>query len=45
MEPNQDDQAWRRRQIIEGWQKILSGLLRLGLAVLLIYLVIKYFAK
>jgi hypothetical protein len=44
MEPS-DDQAFRRRQIIDGWQKIFSGLFKLGLAVLLIYLILKYFAK
>ncbi len=45
MEPSGDNQAWRRRQIIEGWQKIFSGLLRLALAVFLLYWVFKYFAK
>ncbi|MEW6515424.1 MAG: hypothetical protein AB1439_00780 [candidate division FCPU426 bacterium] len=45
MEPNDDSRAWRRRQIIEGVQKILSGLFRLGLMALLLYLIFKYFAK
>jgi hypothetical protein len=45
MDPSDDHRALRRRQIIDGWQKIFSGLLKLGLVLLLIYLALKYFAK
>lgn len=45
MEPDDDSRAFRRRQIIDSLQKIFSGLLKLGLMALLLYLVFKYFAK
>ncbi len=42
---NDDNQAGRREQIREGLKKIFSGLTRIALMAILLYLVFKYFVK